>query len=115
MGNGEEASGDGYRYRGRGMIQLTGKDEYRYFTNMHNKKNPSDRQDFVASPDLVISSMEYSVESAFSFLVSKGLNVSAKSSSVYDVTFKVNGGYNGYDDRRVRFNKVAELLNINKD
>ncbi|MCT4702657.1 hypothetical protein MUA02_12370 [Enterobacteriaceae bacterium H20N1] len=115
MGNDDEASGDGYKYRGRGMIQLTGKDGYRYFTNMHNKKNPSDSQDFVASPDLVISSVEYGVESAFSFWVSKGLNVSAKNLSVYDVTFKVNGGHNGYDDRRIRFNKVAELLNINKD
>lgn len=115
MGNADEASGDGYKYRGRGMIQLTGKDGYRYFTNMHNKKNPSDSQDFVTSPDLVISNEEYGVESAFSFWVSKGLNVSAKSLSVYDVTFKVNGGYNGYDDRRIRFNKVAELLKINKD
>lgn len=115
MGNDDEASGDGYKYRGRGMIQLTGKDGYRYFTNMHNKKNPSDSQDFVASPDLVISNEEYGVESAFSFWVSKGLNVSAKSLSVYDVTFKVNGGHNGYDDRRIRFNKVAELLKINKD
>ncbi len=115
MGNDDEASGDGYKYRGRGMIQLTGKDGYRYFTNMHNKKNPSDSQDFVASPDLVISSVEYGVESAFSFWVSKRLNVSAKNLSVYDVTVKVNGGHNGYDDRRIRFNKVAELLNINKD
>ncbi|MHA6678760.1 glycoside hydrolase family 19 protein [Enterobacter cloacae] len=115
MGNDDEASGDGYKYRGRGMIQLTGKDGYRYFTNMHNKKNPSDSQDFVASPDLVISNVEYGVESAFSFWVSKGLNVSAKNLNVYDVTFKVNGGHNGYDDRRIRFNKVAELLNINKD
>ncbi|KZP98511.1 hypothetical protein A3N42_22695 [Klebsiella aerogenes] len=115
MGNDDEASGDGYKYRGRGMIQLTGKDGYRYFTNMHNKKNPSDSQDFVASPDLVISNEEYGVESAFSFWVSKGLNVSAKNLSVYDVTFKVNGGHNGYDDRRIRFNKVAELLKINKD
>lgn len=59
--------------------------------------------------------MEYGVESAFSFWVSKGLNLSAKSLSVYDVTYKVNGGYNGCDDRRARFNKVAKLLNINKD
>lgn len=79
------------------------------------KKNPSDNQDFVATPDLVISNLEYGVESAFSFWVSKRLNVLAKSLNVYDVTFKVNGGHNGYDDRRIRFNKVAELININKD
>lgn len=115
MGNDDEASGDGYRYRGRGMIQLTGKDGYQYFTNIHNKKNPSDNQDFVSTPDLVISNLEYGVESAFSFWVSKKLNVLAKSLNVYDVTFKVNGGHNGYDDRRIRFNKVAELININKD
>ena len=115
MGNGDERSGDGYKYRGRGMIQLTGKDGYRGFTKKHNEMNPNDPQDFVSSPDLLISEVEYGVESAFSFWVSKKLNVKAKNASVSEVTAIVNGAQNGYDDRLARFNAVAPLLGVNKE
>jgi predicted chitinase len=115
MGNDVESSGDGYKYRGRGMIQLTGKDGYSYFTKMHNKKNLDDTKDFVANPDLIISDIEYGVESAFSFWVSKNLDNTARSLDVKAVTQKVNGGQNGYVDRRNRYNAVATLLNLDKD
>ncbi|WP_226858894.1 hypothetical protein [Enterobacter cloacae complex sp. P30BA] len=115
MGNDGESSGDGYKYRGRGMIQLTGKDGYRYFTNKHNEMSPDDKRDFVEQPDLVISDTEYGVESAFSFWVSKGLNKTARTLSVQDVTKKVNGGQNGYSDRLQRFNAVAPLLSVDKE
>ena len=97
------------------MIQLTGKDGYKSFTNRHNEMNPGDNQDFVANPDLVISEKEYGVESAFSFWVSKGLDETAKTSNVQTVTQKVNGGQNGYADRLLRFNAVASLINIEKE
>ncbi|PJE86287.1 lytic enzyme [Yersinia mollaretii] len=115
MGNGLESSGEGYKYRGRGMIQLTGKDGYSYFTETHNKQNPDDIKDFVKNPNLIISDIEYGVESAFSFWVSKKLSNSAKSLDVKSVTQKVNGGQNGYTDRRDRYNNVATLLGIDKD
>lgn len=115
MGNLGEETGDGYRYRGRGMIQLTGKNGYEYFTNSHNKMNSGDTRDFVANPELVISDIEYGVESAFSFWVSKGLNKTAKAMSVYNVTDKVNGGQNGYADRLARFNSVAPLLSVDME
>ena len=115
MGNGDESSGDGYKYRGRGMIQLTGKDGYQYFTNKHNEMSPDNEQDFVGNPDLVISEIEYGVESAFSFWLSKGLNKTAKTSNVKAVTEKVNGGQTGYADRLQRFNAVAPLLGLDKE
>ncbi|MEA4717695.1 hypothetical protein VBQ97_27530 [Klebsiella pneumoniae] len=115
MGNDGESSGDGYKYRGRGMIQLTGKDGYRFFTNKHNEMNPDDKRDFVEQPDLVISDTEYGVESAFSFWVSKGLNKTARALSVQEVTQIVNGGQNGYPDRLQRFNAVAPLLRVDKE
>ncbi|MGC1023997.1 glycoside hydrolase family 19 protein [Pantoea agglomerans] len=115
MGNDNEFSGDGYKYRGRGMIQLTGKEGYKYFTTKHNEMSPDDSKDFVSSPGLVISEIEYGVESAFSFWLSKKLNVKAKNSTVYEVTGIVNGGQNGYDDRLARFNAVAPLLGVNKE
>ena len=97
------------------MIQLTGKDGYRLFTNKHNQMNPDDKRDFIESPELVMSNIEYGVESAFSFWVSKGLNKTARTLSVQDVTKKVNGGQNGYSDRLQRFNAVAPLLRVDKE
>lgn len=115
MGNGKESSGEGYRYRGRGMNHLTGKDGYRFFTNKYNEMNADDKRDFVENPDLVISNIEYGVESAFSFWASKKLNKIASILNVYDVTQKVNGGQNGYSDRLQRFNATAPLLGVDKE
>ncbi|QXF34640.1 hypothetical protein B0X70_16830 [Photorhabdus akhurstii] len=118
MGNGDEASGDGYKYRGRGMIQITGRSAYRNFTFIHNKMNPEDIKDFENNPDLVINNIEYGVESAFAFWISKTdrhgvyLKDLAKLSSVREVTQVVNGGQNGYADRLKRYNKVALLLGL---
>lgn len=121
MGNGNEESGDGYKYHGRGMIQLTGKSAYRDFTKTHNGYNSNDERDFVENPDLVVDNIEYGVESAFAFWVkktdSKGrhLNDVAKTDNVEAVTWLVNGGPNGYSDRVIRFNAVAKLLEIESD
>ena len=118
MGNGDEASREGYMYRGRGMLQVTGKSEYQRFTNVHNQRNPTDIQDFIANPDLLVSSIDYGVESAFVFWFSKTgqggakLFEVAKSGSVADVTQMVNGGQNGYLDRNSRFQSVCALMNF---
>ena len=111
MGNGNESSGDGYRYRGRGIIQLTGKDNYQMFTNQHNNKNPDDLQDFVNNPDLIISNKKYGIESAFVFWENKNLNSIADSENVEVITKLVNGGTNGLADRQKKFNKLIKIIN----
>ena len=110
LGNGNESSGDGYRYRGRGLIQLTGKSNYQVFTNTHNSKNINDQQDFIQNPDLIISSKKYGTESAFIFWESRNINDKVNGSNVKEITLLVNGGTNGLIDRETKFNDVLKII-----
>jgi predicted chitinase len=119
-GNGDEVSGDGYKYRGRGLIQLTGKNNYDKFTRAHNKRYPEDIRDFVENPDLIIENISYGVESAFHFWTTtkKGgryLSELARIGNVQEITRIVNGGSNGYADRKRRFNALAKLTGVDQD
>lgn len=114
MGNGDEASGDGYKYRGRGIIQLTGKSMYKSFTDAHNARSPDDLQDFVDTPDAVTVQDRFAVESAFYYWYSNpSLSNNVSNKSVEYVTKLVNAGINGYENRLLRFNKIADLVGIN--
>jgi len=112
FGNGDEASGDGYKYRGRGMMQLTFKANYSKFTASHNQKNPDDPRDFVADPDLLLTDTKYGIESAYFFWGSRKINAIAYSDNVHDVTIAVNGGLNGLSDREARLQSVKKALGI---
>lgn len=102
MGNGDEASGDGWKYRGRGLIQLTGKDNYITFATWVGDPR------IVDDPDLVAS--EYAVHSAVFFWDSRQLNTLADSDDVVGLTKKINGGTNGLAHRRELLNKANGLL-----
>ena len=122
LGNGNEASGDGFRYRGRGMIQLTGKDNYRLYTKQHNKVSPDDPQDFVLNPDLVVSNKRYGVESAFVWWERNNMNRAADrtyadisnrnrmNTRIKTITRLVNGGLNGITERTRNFWKVWKIV-----
>jgi putative chitinase len=105
MGNGDEASGDGYKYRGRGYIQLTGKDNYTLFGGYVG-------DDTVANPDLVAT--KYPLSSAgFFFENNKLWSICDKGDStdvVTALTKRVNGGLNGLDERLKHFNEFYGLL-----
>lgn len=106
MGNGDEASGEGYRYRGRGAIQLTGKSNYAAFDKLVE-------DDIMANPDLVAT--KYSLMSAAWFfsknnlwtLCDKGID----EASITSVTKRVNGGTHGLPDRIEKTTKFYKLLN----
>lgn len=68
MGKRSEDSEEGYQFRDRGIIQLTGKNNYRKYTEIHNSANPSDVKDFVENPDLIITTAKYGVESGVRLL-----------------------------------------------
>jgi putative chitinase len=105
MGNGDEASGEGYKFRGRGAVQTTGKDNYKAFSDFIG-------EDCVANPDLLLS--KYSLSSAaFFFHKNKLWDICDKGSGkdiVTSVTKRVNGGTHGLDDRLQKFELFNSLL-----
>jgi predicted chitinase len=103
MGNGDEASGDGYRYSGRGLIQLTGKNNYRAFSRWME-------DDVVEHPELVAD--RYAVHSAVYYWTSHDINAPADLDDVRTVTRKINGGLNGLSDRMDLLEKAKQLLSV---
>lgn len=101
MGNGDEASGEGWLYRGRGYMQLTGKDNYTAFDATVN-------DNIVLNPEMVAT--KYPLESAAWFWNSRRLNDLADTGSdqqvVAEITKKINGGYKGLEDRQRRFSEL---------
>ena len=102
MGNGNEASGDGYRYRGRGLIQLTGKNNY---TSCGNDLDI----DLVNNPDLLLVP-EYALKSAGWFWNKNKLNQYADNDDITTITKKINGGTNGLEDRTQNLKKAKAIL-----
>lgn len=103
MGNGDEASGDGWKYRGRGLIQLTGKDNYAAFA-MKCDNEALTKPDLVADPDLA-------AESAGWFWSTRNLNNYADEGNVEGMTRRINGGTNGLDDRQAHYDKLMSYFN----
>jgi putative chitinase len=105
MGNGPEASGEGYKFRGRGYIQLTGKDNYKAFDAVVP-------ENLLESPDLVAT--KYPLLSAAWFFHKNGLHKIADKGAtdavVTEVTKRVNGGTIGLADRIKHFKEYHALL-----
>jgi putative chitinase len=105
MGNGNQASGEGWKFRGRGYIQLTGKDNYTAF-------DKSVEDDILATPDLVAT--KYPLLSAAWFFHKNGLHKIADEGAtdavVTKVTKRVNGGTIGLADRILHFKEYHALL-----
>ena len=95
MGNGDTESGDGWRYRGRGAVQLTGKNNYILTTRDNETWFPEDCVDFVANPEL-IATPKYAVRSAFLFFHRNGID---REGDFKRMTRMINGGLNGYEQR----------------
>lgn len=102
MGNRDEASGDGYRFRGRGCIQLTGHANYYHAGQALG-------EDFVMQPDLV-ATPQYAALSAGFFWNTQKLNQYADTKDLRTMTKKINGGYIGLNDREKHFNQALAVL-----
>ncbi|GAB1857039.1 glycoside hydrolase family 19 protein [Flavobacteriaceae bacterium MHTCC 0001] len=98
MGNNK--TGDGYKFRGRGIIQLTGKNNYQSFTNFYKDKYDKTK-DFIKTPDLLASDLEIGIISALWYFKNRVMNKVSidNNTSVTTITKKVNGGTHGLKDR----------------
>jgi putative chitinase len=102
MGNGNEASGDGYKYRGRGAIQLTGHDNYTAFAKDIGKT--------IDETIAYLETLEGAIESACWFWKKNGLNEIADKKDITLMTKRINGGTIGLEDRTKHWNNNLQVL-----
>lgn len=102
MGNGDEKSGDGYLYRGRGLIQLTGKSNYQHYAD-----------DVGLTLEEAVEDLEFpdgALESACWYWHTRGLNRWADKNDITTLTKRINGGDIGLADRKLRFDTALSIL-----
>lgn len=104
MGNGPEASGDGWKYRGRGILQLTGRSNYTECSMFLFNDNT-----LVDNPDILLDPY-YATHSACWFWNKNKLNQFADSNDILTMTKRINGGTIGLQDRIKHYNHAMEVL-----
>ena len=102
MGNGDEASGDGFRYCGRGLIQLTGKSNYQAFAD--SIETP------VEQVPEYLATFEGAAQSACWFWESNNLNKWADTGDIKELTRRINGGYIGLEDRIKHYEHALHVM-----
>ena len=102
MGNGNEASGDGFKYRGRGLIQLTGKTNYTWFA-ASLQITPEEAAEYTQT-------FEGAAQSACWFWETNNLNQLADKGDILGMTKKINGGTIGLEDRKKHYEHALHVL-----
>jgi len=113
MGNGDEASGDGFKYRGRGPIQITGKNNYTALSNFIYGDTS-----LLDAPDLLETDMDVAIKSACWYWVTNNLNIFADVNDIDGVSDIINRGRKtaaigdaiGFDDRKARYDNITKIL-----
>jgi len=104
MGNGDEASGDGYRYSGRGLIQLTGKDNYFWFAASIGL-TPEAASEYMET-------FEGAAQSACWFWETNNLNQWADAGDILTLTKRINGGTIGLEDRKKHYEHALHIFGV---
>lgn len=106
MGNGNENSGDGWKFKGRGFIQLTGRSSYAACGEALGL-------DLINNPDLLLNPDNAAMASAW-YWDKRNLNALADSRLIDEITQRINGGQNGSQDRRQRYTDALNALRTYK-
>jgi putative chitinase len=106
MGNGAEASGDGWKFRGRGALQLTGKANYEAFAKYLGTNEVMENPDLVATKYSFDSAMFFFEKNKLWTICDKGINDAA----ILELTKRINGGTHGLEDRKVKTYKYYEYV-----
>jgi putative chitinase len=102
MGNGDTASGDGYRFRGRGVVQLTGRDNYTAFGKSVG----------LTAEEVIdyVTTKKGALESACWYWASRNINAACDANDIVKMTKLVNGGTIGLDDRKKHYDQALAVL-----
>jgi putative chitinase len=102
MGNGDETSGDGWKFIGRGLIQLTGRNNYQAFAKSINKT--------LDETILYLQTFDGAVESACWFWNTNNINQWVDVGDIVTMTRRINGGTHGLLDRQSKYSSMLELF-----
>jgi putative chitinase len=106
MGNGDEASGEGFAFRGRGALQLTGKSNFKAFSDYIGRPDIMDNPDIVATELAFESALWFFDKNKLWGICDQGINDAA----ILALTKRINGGTHGLDDRKLKTKKYAAWL-----
>ena len=106
MGNGDEASGDGWKFRGRGALQLTGKANYEAFAKYLGTNEVMENPDLVATKFAFESAMFFFERNKLWSICDKGINDAA----ILELTKRINGGTHGLEDRKEKTYKYYQFV-----
>ena len=106
MGNGDEASGDGWKYRGRGALQLTGKANYEAFAKYLGTNEVMENPDLVATKFAFESAMFFFERNKLWAICDQGINDAA----ILALTKRINGGTHGLEDRKAKTYKYYQFV-----
>ena len=106
MGNSSEVSGDGWKFRGRGPVQATGKSNYVAFSQWYFQDDRC-----VVNPDLLLDPMVAVAFVCWFWTINK-ISALARKEDTLAVTKKINGGTHGIEDRKLRYTKAKKVLGL---
>jgi len=109
LGNGDEASGDGWRFRGRGLIQVTGRANYQQCQAGLHQAFDGYGADLLTAPETLELPDDAALSAAW-FWSAHGLNQLADAGDIVAMTERINGGTNGLDDRRRLYTAAVSAL-----
>jgi putative chitinase len=106
MGNGPESSGMGFKFRGRGFLQLTGHDNFKAFSDYIGRPDVMDNPDLVAGELAIESALWFFDRNKLWGICDQGINDAA----ILALTKRINGGSHGIDDRKLKTKKYSTWL-----